>query len=161
MRPVMGSTRRHARSSRLLNVGAKSPLATRWTRLHAALYRRTGGKVLARWFGGPVMVLEIVGRRSGQLRSVPVMRVQAGDRYVVVPSNAGSDKTPAWWLNLRAAGEAWVVHGRRRIHVRPRVTEGTERAEMWERFAEVYPGIDDYTTFTDREWPVVVLEPAD
>ncbi len=161
MRPVMGSTDRRARSSRLLNVGAKSPLATPWTRLHAELYRRTGGRLLARWFGGPVMVLEVVGRRSGELRRVPVMRVQHGDRYVVIPSNAGSDKTPAWWLNLRAAGEGWVVHGRRRVRVRPRVTEGAERAEMWERFAEVYPGIDDYTTFTDREWPVVVLEPVD
>jgi len=155
----MGAAGRlRARSSRLLHAGAKSPLATRWTRLHAELYRRTGGRFLARWFGGPVMVLEVVGRRSGQLRRVPVMRVEHGDSYVVIPSNAGSDKTPAWWLNLREAGEGWVVNGRRRIHVRPRVTEGAEREEMRARFAEVYPGIEDYATFTDREWPVVALE---
>lgn len=150
-----------SRASRLLNAGAKSRLSTRWTRLHAALYRRTGGRVLARWFGGPVMVLEVVGRRSGELRSVPVMRVEHGDDLIVIPSNAGSDKTPAWWLNLRAAGEGWVVRGRERRRVRPRVTEGGERDAMLARFAEVYPGIHDYATYTDRKWPVVVLEPAD
>jgi deazaflavin-dependent oxidoreductase (nitroreductase family) len=150
-----------ARSSRWLNLGTRSGLSTWWTRVHAELYRRSGGRVLSRWFGGPVMVLETVGRRSGQLRRTPVIRVEHDDGFIVVPSNAGSDRTPAWWLNLQAAGEGWVVHGRRRRRVRPRVAEGTEREELWRRFAAVYPGVDDYRGFTDREWPVVVLEPAD
>ena len=150
-----------SRVSRVLNAGSKSPLAAQWTRLHAALYRRTGGRVLGRWFGAPVIVLEVVGRRSGQLRRVPVIRVEHGTGFVVIPSNAGSDQTPAWWLNLREAGEAHVVRGRDRLRVRPRVTEGEEREAMLARFAAVYPGIHDYATFTGREWPVVLLEPAD
>ena len=150
-----------SRSSRFLNLGTKSPLSKLWTRVHADLYRRTGGRFVPRWFGGPVMVLEVKGRKSGQLRRVPVMKVEHGDGYVVIPSNAGSHKTPAWWLNLRAAGEAWVIDGRRRVRVRPRETEGSEREELHARFAEVYPGIDDYAQYTDREWPVVKLEPVD
>jgi deazaflavin-dependent oxidoreductase (nitroreductase family) len=78
-----------------------------------------------------------------------------------VPSNAGSDRTPAWWLNLRDAGEGWVVYRGKRRRVRPRVTEGAERERLWKRFTEVYPGLDDYATYTDREWPVVLLEPTE
>ncbi len=148
------------RSARLLNFGSKSPLATAWTRLHAALYRRSRGRLLGRWFGGPVMVLEVRGRKSGQLRQTPVIRVEDGERLIVIPSNAGSDKTPAWWLNLRDTGECWVVRDGRRRRFVPRVTEGAERDAMRERFAAVYPGIRDYETFTDRDWPVVVLEPG-
>ncbi len=148
------------RWSKLLNLAAKSPLSRRFTRLHAELYRRSRGRVLTRWFGGPVMVLEVAGRRSGKVRRVPVLRVQQGDCYIVVPSNAGSHRTPAWWLNLREAGEAVVEYRGRRQRVRPRVTEGAERQQMWKRFTEVYPGLDDYATYTDREWPVVVLEPG-
>ena len=149
------------RWSKLLNLAGKSPLSKRFTRLHAEIYRRSRGRVLTRWFGGPVMVLEVVGRRSGQIRPVPVIRVQHGDSFIVVPSNAGSDRTPAWWLNLRDAGEGWVVYRGQRRRVRPRVTEGEERERMWQRFAEVYPGLDDYSTYTKREWPVVLLEPVD
>ena len=149
------------RWSKLLNLAGKSPLSRRFTRIHAELYRRSRGRVLTRWFGGPVMVLEVIGRRSGQIRPVPVIRVQHGDSFVVVPSNAGSDRTPAWWLNLRDAGEGWVVYRGERRHVRPRVTEGEERERMWQRFVEVYPGLNDYSAYTEREWPVVLLEPFD
>ena len=148
------------RWSKLLNMSAKSPLSRRFTRLHAELYRRSRGRLLTRWFGGPVMVLEVVGRKSGQIRRVPAIRVQHGDGFVVVPSNAGSDRTPAWWLNLRDAGEGWVVYRGERRHVRPRVTEGAEREQLWQRFTEVYAGLDDYATYTDRRWPVVLLEPV-
>jgi deazaflavin-dependent oxidoreductase (nitroreductase family) len=150
-----------SRWSRVLNAGTKGPLSRWWTRLHAELYRRSGGRFLSRWFGGPVMVLEVVGRRSGRLRRTPLIRVEHGDSLIVVPSNAGSDRTPAWWLNLREAGEGWVVRGRRRHRVRPRVTAGDERRECWERFTAVYPALDDYTALTERRWPVVVLEPVD
>jgi deazaflavin-dependent oxidoreductase (nitroreductase family) len=149
------------RWSKLLNVSAKSPLSRQFTRLHAELNARTGGRFLPKWFGGPVMVLEVVGRKSGQVRRVPVIRVTHGDGFVVVPSNAGSDRTPAWWLNLRDAGEGWVVYRGKRRHVRARVTEGVERERLWKRFTEVYPGLDDYATYTDREWPVVLLEPTE
>jgi deazaflavin-dependent oxidoreductase (nitroreductase family) len=138
------------------STGALGRLATRG---HAALYKRTGGKVGARWFGAPVIALEVVGRKSGRLRSVPVLGLRTDeDTFVVIPANAGSDKTPAWWLNLRAAGEAVaVVRGERRT-VRPRVAEGEERERLWQAYARMYPQVDDYTRFTRRELPVVVLE---
>lgn len=149
-----------SRSSPWLHASAGGALARRWSQLHAELYRRTGGRFLPRWFGGPVKVLETRGRRSGRLRRTPLIGVEHGEAMIVIASNAGSDATPAWWLNLRAAGEGWLIERGRRRYVRPRVAEGAERAELWARFAAVYPGVDDYRTFTDRDFPVVLLEPA-
>lgn len=131
-------------------------------RLHARLYALSGGRFLPRWFAGaPVMVLETVGRKSGKLRRTPVLYLRHRDALVVLAANAGAERSPAWWLNLRDAGEAQVVLGRRRATVRPRVLEGAERDRLWRAFVEMYPQAEDYTLFTDRELPLVALELVD
>jgi F420H(2)-dependent quinone reductase len=147
-------------AGRLTNSGAKLPLATVWTRLHAWLYERTGGRFLPRWFGGPVMVLETVGRKSGRPRATPLIYLRDGDDLVVVAANAGSHSTPAWWLNLEAARSGEVVMGRSRWRVRPRLADSRERERLWPRLVELYPPNEDYVRFTERELPVIILEPA-
>jgi deazaflavin-dependent oxidoreductase (nitroreductase family) len=132
-----------------------------WSRLHARLYGLTRGLFFPRWFAGaPVMVLETRGRRSGELRRSPVLYRREGDAVVVCPSNAGSHRTPAWWLNLREAGEGTTVIGGKRTRVKPRMLEGAERERLWMAFAEMYPQLDIYTEFTDRPFPLVALEPV-
>ncbi len=129
-------------------------------RLHARLYRISGGRLFARWFAGaPVMVLETVGRRSGQKRATPVLYLRDGDALVVLAANAGADRTPAWWLNLRAAGSGEVVVGNRRIRVRPRLLEGPERDRIWRAFVDMYPQAELYTKFTQRGLPLIALQP--
>jgi deazaflavin-dependent oxidoreductase (nitroreductase family) len=131
-------------------------------RLHARLYRITGGRFLPRWFdGAPVMVLETVGRRSGRKRATPVLYLGDGDTLVVLAANAGADRTPAWWLNLREAGVGEVVVGRDRMRVQPRLLSGAERERLWLAFVGMYPQAEHYTRFTDRVLPLIALEPAD
>jgi deazaflavin-dependent oxidoreductase (nitroreductase family) len=132
-----------------------------FTGLHARLYSASGGRLMPGWFGAPVMLLETVGRRSRRPRRTPVIYVPDGDDLIVIASDGGSDRPPAWWLNLRAAGSGVVTIGRERREVRPRETEGAERERLWRRFAEVYPAVDDYARYTERELPVVLLEPAE
>jgi deazaflavin-dependent oxidoreductase (nitroreductase family) len=153
--------RRVARQSNWLVT--RRPRAQRaWARLHARLYKLTGGRFLPRWFhGAPVMVLETVGRRSGSPRSNPVLYLRDGEALVVCAANAGADRTPAWWLNLRAAGEGSVVIAGERRRVRPRPLQGEERRRLWKAFTEMYPQAEEYTRFTDRELPLVALEPAE
>ena len=139
-------------------MASTGPLGRIGSRLHARLYRATGGRVGRGWFGAPVVVLETVGRKSGKRRETAVLGLRDGDALVVVPSNAGMARVPAWWLNLQAAGEGTaVVRGERR-RVRPRVAEGEERERLWRAFVAMYPQAEDYTGFTTREFPVVVLE---
>jgi deazaflavin-dependent oxidoreductase (nitroreductase family) len=153
---------RVARIARSSNAAAnRRPRAVRaWSRLHARLNRLTKGRFMPRWFGAPVLVLETVGRRSGKARATPVLYLSEGNGFIVYAANAGAHRTPAWWLNLKAAGEAEVVLRGERTRVRPRVLDGAERAWMFTRFCEMYPQAREYPGFTDRPMPLVALEPT-
>jgi F420H(2)-dependent quinone reductase len=130
-------------------------------RLHARLYRLAGGRVGRRWFAGaPVMILQTIGRRSGEIRATPVLYLRDGDSLVVMAANAGADRTPAWWLNLKATGVGEAIVGRERIKVSPREVTGAERQHLWRAFVEMYPQADQYPKFTDREIPLIALEPT-
>jgi deazaflavin-dependent oxidoreductase (nitroreductase family) len=149
-------------SSRLTNLSSRTPrLQRRATRFHARVYRRTGGRRGGRWINGaPVLVIETVGRRSGERRATPVVYARDGERYVVTPANAGARHTPAWWLNLRESGRATIHVGDRSLEVEASAAEGAQRERLWGVLREVVPSIDEYREFTDREFPVVVLEPV-
>jgi deazaflavin-dependent oxidoreductase (nitroreductase family) len=151
---------RREREARLQNLGGRVPyFGNAVPRLHARLYKRLQGRFVGRWFGGPVMVLETTGRRSGRTRSTPVIYAWDGDDLIVVPSNAGNHRSPSWWLNLKAQPDAEVVIGGERRRVRARETQGEERERRRAVFERVYPKLDDYGAFTDRDFPIVVLEP--
>ena len=106
----------------------------------------------------PVLLLTTTGRRSGQQRTAPVLYLADADRLVVIGSNAGNTRAPAWALNLKAHPDADVqIRGKRR-RVRARVTEGDERAQLWGRMNEQYEGFDDYEQRTSRDIALFVLE---
>jgi F420H(2)-dependent quinone reductase len=149
------------RTSRLLNLGARlGPVARAATRLHARLYRMTGGRFLPRWAEGmPVLSLTTTGRKSGKPRSTTIIYVEDGELLAVMPSNAGSDKPPAWWLNLQANPEADVQIAKERRCVRARRATPEEAERLWPRMRELYSGFEEYQSFTEREQPIVLLEP--
>lgn len=132
----------------------------RWTgKLNVPLYRLSGGRIGGRVGRAPVLLLTTRGRRSGQKRTAPVVYLADGENAVVIDTNAGNAKVPAWSLNLQANPEAEVERGRRRYPVRARVAEGEERARLWRRHNEQYAGFDDYQRKLEREASVIVLEP--
>lgn len=128
-------------------------------KLNAPLYRLTGGRVGGKLGKAPILLLTTTGRKSGQARTAPVLYLADGDRFVVINTNAGNAKTPAWSLNLRANPEAEVEVGRRKVKVRARLAEGGERVDLWRRHNEQYAGWDYYESKLDREIGVFVLEP--
>jgi deazaflavin-dependent oxidoreductase (nitroreductase family) len=131
----------------------------RFTAAHAVLFLRTRGRLASRWFGAPILVLETVGRHTGKPRAAPIVYLPDGENLVVVAANGGANGPPAWWLNLRAAGNGVAVLGRERRPVRPLEAAGAERERLWRRFAAVSP-VDHYERRTRRCIPVVVLAPA-
>jgi len=133
----------------------------RWTgKLNVPLYRWSGGRLFGKLDRTPVLLLTATGRKSGQRRTVPVAYLADGDRYVVIGSNAGHSRTPAWSLNLKANPEAEVEVGRKRVPVRAHIAEGEERAGLWRKMNQQYSGFDDYEARTERDIAVFVLEPA-
>ena len=107
----------------------------------------------------PVLLLTTTGRRSGKLRTTPLLFISEGDVFVVVGSNGGSDSTPAWWLNLLSDPHAEVEVGRAHTRVTARKASPEERVRLWAEFTSGYPGYTKYATKTAREIPVVMLEP--
>jgi deazaflavin-dependent oxidoreductase (nitroreductase family) len=133
----------------------------RWTgRLNVPIYRATGGRLMGKVGRAPVLLLTTTGRKSGQPRTAPVVYLADGERLIVIGSNAGNDRVPAWSLNLKANPDAEVEVGRKRRTVRARVAEGEERAALWRMSNEQYAGFDDYERRTDRTISLFVLEPV-
>src|SRR5215212_678764 len=136
----MPSDRAYSRFSMAL--GARG---LRWLgRWNVPLYRLTRGRVGGRVGRAPVLLLTTTGRKSGEPRTATVVYLADGERQVVIGSNAGNAKTPAWSLNLLANPEAEGELGAERRKVSARVAEGEEREELWRRMNEQYSGFDDY-----------------
>ena len=128
-------------------------------KLNVPLYRATRGRLFGRIGRAPVLLLTTTGRRSGKARTAPVLYLAQGEQLVVIGSNAGNERTPAWMLNLKANPEAEVqVRGRSR-KVRARLAVGDERDRLWQRMNEQYGGFDEYRTRTGRHIELAVLEP--
>ena len=127
--------------------------------MHRRIYRATGGRLGGSISGMKVLILTTTGRKSGQERATPLMHFEDDGRYVVVASNAGEPRDPAWWLNLKAKPEASVQIGRDEQPVRATEAEGQERDRLWKRLIDIN---DDYAVYeerTDRRIPVVLLDP--
>lgn len=132
----------------------------RMTGLHVAVYRLTRGRVGGSMGRAKVLLLHHVGRKSGQERVAPLLYAADGPDLVLVASAGGREAHPAWYHNLTAHPETRVEIGGETRRVRARRAEGEERARRWRIAAEPYPDYDVYATRTDREIPVIVLEPA-
>jgi F420H(2)-dependent quinone reductase len=134
----------------------------RWAgKLNIPLYRLSGGRLGGRINEAPVLLLTTTGRKSGQKRTAPVVYLADGENLVVIGSNAGHSRTPAWSLNLKANPEAEVEVGREHRPVMARVAEGDERTALWRKHNEQYSGFDEYEARTDRDIALFVLEPLE
>jgi deazaflavin-dependent oxidoreductase (nitroreductase family) len=133
------------------------------TALHRFMYRATRGVVghripIVDWRS---LLLTHVGHKTGRVYTLPLLYIADGERFVVVGSNAGDAKPPAWWRNLQARPEARVQVGSREFAVRARLAIGEERARLWTALLANYRDYARYERNTRgaRELPVVVLEP--
>ncbi len=127
-------------------------------KLNVPLYRASRGRLFGKIGHAPVLLLTSTGRRSGQQRTAPVLYLAEGERLVVIGSNAGNQRAPAWALNLQANPDAEVELRGERRRVRARVAEGEERTELWRKMNEQYGGFEDYSARTARDIPVFALE---
>lgn len=132
------------------------------SRLHRIIYRRTNGRrgsTVGRT-KRPVALLTTTGRKSGARREWPVLCLTIDDAHVVVASNGGRDRQPAWYLNLQANPSCELQLGPDRFPVTARDASPDEARQLWPRLHEMHPGFRTYQAATDRELPVVILEPA-
>lgn len=152
-----------ASSSRRTYLAIGEVLTHRWFHpVHRHLYRLTGGRgVLSRALGMDMILVTMVGRRSGRSRTIPLAALRDGASWVLVGSNAGKDQMPSWVHNLRAVSAVGVdCRGAVAPFVAREVTDAVELERRWQQVIAGYPGYDVYRRRTDRPIPLFVLEPA-
>jgi len=137
------------------------PALQRGAGLHVRLYRATGGRIGWKVPGvrGRMLLLEHVGARTGRRRTTPLLYVEDGESLVVVASKGSFPRHPAWLHNLRANPETTVQVGRERRPVRARVAAPDEHDRLWAKAVAAWPGYEQYAARTEREIPLVVLDP--
>src|SRR5689334_9612512 len=127
---------------------------------HVRRYRETGGAVGHEWRNGAkVLLLTTAGRKTGELRTTPLIYERDGDNYVVVASKGGAPDHPGWYKNLAKQAQVELQVLEDVFPARARTAQGEERERLWRLAAEQWPAYDDYARKTEREIPVVVLEP--
>ena len=151
--------------------GLDSPITAtlmKWmSKAQVAVFRRTRGRVGSRWRIGagfrrpvPVLLLNHRGRVSGKQFTTPLLYLQDGASFMVVGSQGGLPKDPQWVANLRVHPETNIeLRERGVVRVRARVAAPTERSRLWPKLVELYADFATYQTWTDRQIPVVILEP--
>ena len=128
--------------------------------VYAFLYRVTGGRWGGRVQGLPVLLLTTTGRRTGRTRTTPLGYFEDRGRYVIIASNAGRDRHPGWFHNLKARPDVGLQMGDRLLGARAAVASPEERKRLWSRLIELAPGYAAYERRTTREIPIVILSPA-
>src|SRR5690348_6570385 len=118
------------------------------------------GKVGGPFEGRTMLLLTTTGAKSGKRRTTPLVYLADGDRLLIFASKGGAPTNPDWYHNLVAHPDATVEIGTETKSVRARVAAGDERTRIWETQKERYPGFAEYERNTDREIPVVILEPV-
>lgn len=132
---------------------------TDWVRSQTQTILETGTTEGVEIRGAPVVLLTLRGARTGRLRYTPVMRVEHDGRYAVVASKGGAPQNPAWFENIRAHPEISLQDGTETRPYAARIVTGDERAQWWDRAVAAFPNYAEYQAATDREIPVVVLDP--
>lgn len=122
-------------------------------------YESSGGTEGITLEGKPCVIITMRGHRSGNIRKIAVMRVEHEGAYAAVASQGGAPVNPGWYFNLKANPEVRLQDGPDIYEMRAREVTGEEKAEWWERATEVWPDYDEYQKRTDRQIPVLVLEP--
>lgn len=144
-------------------VAVTDGLQSRMLKLHQALYEGTDGRLGHTMIGVPTLLLRSTGRRSGKLRCNALVYAKDGDDYVLVASNGGQDRPPAWLHNVRAKPEVEVQVARARapgrVHIVERGDEGYER--LWRLVNDNNRNrYDAYQAKTSRSIPLVVVSPT-
>ena len=108
----------------------------------------------------PSLLLTTTGRKSGERFIFPLFYGTAGDAYFVIASKGGAPQHPGWYRNILANPDVEVQVGAAKMQARARTATGAERARLWQTALGFWPPYADYQKKTEREIPVVVLDPV-
>jgi deazaflavin-dependent oxidoreductase (nitroreductase family) len=131
------------------------------TTIHTFIYASTNGAIGGRIANCPVLLLTTKGRKTSKQRTIPLLYLADGDNVVLVASNGGATKHPAWYLNLQSNPEALIQVKGIKQRVRAESGSAEEKKRLWPLITKMYSGYKRYQEITSRDIPVVILRPID
>ncbi len=140
--------------------GEYEPSTMQFARDQVELYESSGGTEGTTLQDLPVIILTTLGAKSGKIRKSPLMRVEHNGSYAVVASMGGAPTHPVWYHNVVADNRVELQDGPVRQDMLAREVTGDEKATWLTRAVEAFPNYAEYQKNTDREIPILVLEPA-
>lgn len=141
-------------------MNTKDTIARIGNTVHRNVFKASNGRLMGKFYGMPVVMLETTGRKSGKRRTTMLTSpVQDGDKVVLVASWGGDDRHPTWYLNLKANPDVQATYNGKRRKMRARIATPDEKADLWPRVTSKYKGYAGYQTKTSRDIPLVILEP--
>jgi deazaflavin-dependent oxidoreductase (nitroreductase family) len=132
---------------------------TGWVKSHIQDYVESDGKKGHLWRGMTTLLLTTRGRKSGKLRRTALIYGRDGVNYLLVASNGGAHKHPAWYLNLVENPEVALQVGAERFTAHARTAEPEEKLRLWQVMSKAFPQYDKYQAKAGRDIPLVILEP--
>jgi F420H(2)-dependent quinone reductase len=123
------------------------------------LYRLTGGKLGSRMAGQSVLLLHTTGRKSGKSYTTPINYYRDGLNYVLVASNWGKEKNPAWYYNLLHADSTTIQVKNQTIRVKPGLAAAGDYDRLWAHVTSLNKFYTQYQQQTGRKIPIVILTP--
>ena len=136
-------------------------IISRVGRWQTFVYELTGGRLWNTFLGGPVAILSVVGRKSGQLRKIPLLFLKDGDKVVMTASKGGMSKLPIWYYNVVAADTVDIqVRSDKKTYTMREATVD-EETTLWPKLEAMYPDYKEYRARTEgvRTIPVLIFEP--
>jgi deazaflavin-dependent oxidoreductase (nitroreductase family) len=130
-----------------------------WNKEVIKEFRANGGSAGGQLEGMPLLLLFNTGAKSGELRINPLAYQKVDSGYAIFGSKGGSHTNPAWYHNLLSNPEVKIELGTKTFMVRARLTEGEERERIWAQQKIDFPQFAGYETKTNRQIPVLILEP--
>ncbi|QKG18632.1 nitroreductase family deazaflavin-dependent oxidoreductase [Actinomadura verrucosospora] len=132
---------------------------TPWVADHIRAYLETDGAEGHLFMGWPTLLLTTRGRKSGRLRRTPLIYGRDQDRYLLVASNGGADRHPAWYLNLTDTPAVSLQVGPDHFTATAHIATAEERPRLWQIVTELFPQYAKYQEQSARELPLVILTP--
>ena len=139
----------------------RSKLLTLFWRLHRWVYHISDGRIGSSLYGTKILRLTAKGRQTGKPRAIMIYYFPYRGSYLIVGSNAGADRHPAWYLNLLSDPAAEIQIGRERRNIEARTAVGEERERLGAEIVKEEQSYIDYQKRTSRQIPVVILNPID
>ena len=133
-----------------------------FSRVHKYLYVLLRGRFVSHRGGVNFLLLTTKGRRSGRLKTVPLLYLTHNGDPCVIASRGGSPTAPDWLLNIRSDSKVRVQIGGILREGTARIASGEELEDLWPRFVENYSGYEGYQARTTRRFPIVIIsQPED